>query len=87
MKVLVVQSCLILQCHAPLSMGFSGQGYWSRLTFPPPGDLSDPSIKPRSPTLQTDSLLSELPGKLDMMYWVTRTAVNRIFGNVVLSCG
>ena len=40
----------------PLSMGFSRQGYWSGLPFPPPGDLSDPGIKPRSPALQTDSL-------------------------------
>ena len=24
-------------CQAPLSMGFSGQGYWSGLSFPPPG--------------------------------------------------
>ena len=31
--------------------------------FPPPGDLPDPGIKPRSPALQADSLPSELPGK------------------------
>ena len=35
-------------CHAPLSMGFSRQEYWSGLPFPPPGDLPDPGIKPRS---------------------------------------
>ena len=34
--------------QAPLSMGFSGQGYWSRLPFPPPGDLPDPGIEPGS---------------------------------------
>ena len=34
--------------QAPLSMGFSRQGYWSGLTFPPPGDLLDPGIKPAS---------------------------------------
>ena len=28
--------------QAPLSMGFSGQEYWSGLSCPPPGDLSDP---------------------------------------------
>ena len=28
-----------------------------------PGDLPNPGIKPRSPTLQVDSLLSEPPGK------------------------
>ena len=30
---------------------------------PPPGDLPNSGIKPRSPTLQVDSLLSEPPGK------------------------
>ena len=39
------------------------QGYWSRLTCPPPGDLPNPGIKPSSPTVQADSLLSEPPGK------------------------
>ena len=29
----------------------------------PPGDLPNPGIEPRSPTLQADSLLSERPGK------------------------
>ena len=28
---------------------------------PPPGDLPNPGIKPRSPALQVDSLLSEPP--------------------------
>ena len=27
-------------CQAPLSMGFPRKGYWSGLTFPPPGDSS-----------------------------------------------
>ena len=35
-------------CQAPPSMGFSRQEYWSGLPFPPPGDLPDPGIKPRS---------------------------------------
>ena len=35
--------------QAPLSMGFSRQEYWSGLLFLPPGDLSDPGIKPMSP--------------------------------------
>ena len=30
---------------------------------PPPGDLPNPGIEPKSPTLQVDSLPSELPGK------------------------
>ena len=49
--------------QAPLSMGFSRQEYWSRLPFPSSGDLPDPGIEPGSPTLQTDSLPSEPPGK------------------------
>ena len=26
-------------CQAPLSMGLSWQEYWTRLPFPPPGDI------------------------------------------------
>ena len=33
-------------CQAPLSMGFSRQEYWSKWPCPPPGDLSNPVIKP-----------------------------------------
>ena len=32
-------------CQAPLSMGFSGQEYWSGLPCSPPGDLPDPVIE------------------------------------------
>ena len=49
-------------CQAPLSMGFSRQEYWSGLPFPS-SDLSNPGIKPQSPALQVDSLLSEPQGK------------------------
>ena len=49
--------------QVPLSMGFSRQENWSGLPFPSPGDLPDPGIKPRSPTLQADALTSEPPGK------------------------
>ena len=47
---------------APLSVGFSRQEYWSGLPFSSLGDLPDPEIKLRSPTLQADSLPSEPPG-------------------------
>ena len=49
--------------QAPPSIGFSRQEYWSGLPFPSPGDLPDPEVKPESPALQADSLLSEPPGK------------------------
>ena len=48
--------------QAPLSMRFSRQKYWSGLPFPPPGDLPNTGIKPRSPALQADSVLSESLG-------------------------
>ena len=41
-------------------MGFSRQEYWSGLPFPSLGDLPDPGIEPGLPTLQADSLPSEL---------------------------
>ena len=43
--------------------GFPRQEYWSGLPCLPPGDLPNPGIKPTSPTLQVDSLPTELPGK------------------------
>ena len=48
--------------QAPLSMGFSRQGWWSGLPCSPPGDLLNPGIEPTFPTLQADSLPSEPPG-------------------------
>ena len=53
-RVLIAQSCPTLQPHgpysrqAPLSLGFSRQGYWSGWPCPPPGDLSDPGMEPAS---------------------------------------
>ena len=54
--------------QAPLSMGFSRQEYWSRLPFPSPGDLLNPGIKPRLPSLQADSLLSKPPKSNRLKY-------------------
>ena len=36
--------------------------------FPSPGDLSNPGIEPRSPTLQAESLPCESPGKPKIIY-------------------
>ena len=44
-------------------MEFSRPEYWSAQPFPSPGDLSNPEIEPRSPSLQVDSLPAEPPGK------------------------
>ena len=44
-------------------MEFSRQEYWSGLPCPPPGDLPNLWVEPRSPALQVDSLPSEPPEK------------------------
>ena len=49
--------------------GFSRQGYCSGLPCPPPGDLPNPGIQPRSPTLQADVLPSEPPEKPSVLYY------------------
>ena len=62
---LVTKLCLTLATpwvvarQAPLSMGFSGQEYWSGLPFPSPEVLPNPGIEPRSPTLQADFFPTE----------------------------
>ena len=63
----VAQSCPTLcnpvDCSLPGSSvhGFSRQEYWSGLPFPSPGDLPNPGIEPRSPTLEVDASTSEPP--------------------------
>ena len=65
----VAKSCLTLlpphglQSTRILSMLFLRQEYWSRLPFPPPRDLPDPGIKPRSPALAGRFFTTEPPGK------------------------
>ena len=44
-------------------INFSRPEYWCGFHFPSPGDLPNPGIKPRSPTLQADSLPAEEQGK------------------------
>ena len=50
-------------CQFPLPMEFSRQEYWSGFPIPSPGDLPNPGVESKSPTLQADSLPSEPPGK------------------------
>ena len=54
--------------QASQSMGFSRQEYQSGLPFPSPGDLPDPGIEPRSPTLK---------GR-HFTLWATRKALFRV---------
>ena len=62
-KIIYVPVCLVTQSRPsrcdPMegnpwkSMGFSRQEYWSGLPCPPPGDLPDPGIEPKSLTSST----------------------------------
>ena len=49
-RLFAIPQTLAHQVH--LSMEFSRQEYWSRLTFPSPGDIPDPGIEPGSPVFQ-----------------------------------
>ena len=75
---LVAKSCLtLLWPHGlfcdqdPLSMGFSRQEYWSRLPFPPPGDLPNPGIN--------SCLLLSCTGRQIVCHWATREAPDFIY--------
>ena len=68
--MLVAQSyptlCNPMDCSPPASSVhgiFQAREYWSGLSFPSPGDLPNPGIKPGCPASQADSLLSEPPHK------------------------
>ena len=60
-------------------MGFSRHEYWSGLPLPSPGDLLDPGIKPGSPSLQEDSLLSESPGKSGQRVQTTSYKISKFW--------
>ena len=46
------------------------------LPIPSPGDLPNPGIEPRSPTLQADTLPSEPPGKQNK--WVIHSDCTQV---------
>ena len=65
-SVTVVPTLCHRMNHSPPGSSVHGilqAEYWSGLPFPSPGDLPHPGIKPGSPTLEADSLLSEPQGK------------------------
>ena len=67
-------------------MGLPRQEYWSGLPFLIPRDLSDLGNKLKSPTLQTDSLLSEPPKKPHMgLCWQSESLLlNKLSRFVIL---
>ena len=62
-RVLLFATPWTVAYQAPPSMECPRQESWSGLPFPSPGDLPNPGIELRSPTLQADALPSEPPGK------------------------
>ena len=65
-KVLLFVTLWTIAHQAPLSKGFSGQEHWGGLPWPPPGDLPNPGIKPKS---------SAAPECRQILYrWATREA-------------
>ena len=59
------------------SMEFSRPEYWSWWPFPFPRDLPNPGIKPRSPSLQVDSLPAEPKGSPRILEWTAYPFSNR----------
>ena len=57
-------------------MGFSRLEYWSGLPFPTPENPPVAGIEPGSPTLHTDSLLSELPGIIRLLITISSNKTN-----------
>ena len=73
MRVRAQSYSTLCNCSLPGSSvhGFSQQGYWSGLPFPPPGDLPNPGIKLTSPT--SPELTDEF-----LYHWATWKALNYI---------
>ena len=78
-----VLSCLVMcdsatlwtiALQAPLSMGFSRQESCSGFPFPPPEDLPDPGIEPRSPALAGGFFTTEPLNHLGSQTCVTEGA-------------
>ena len=61
--VLVAKTHLIVWDPMDRRLLCTWQEYWSGLSFPPPGDLSDPRIEPMSPALAGGFFDAEPPGK------------------------
>ena len=65
--------------HAPLSMGFTRQEYWSGFPCPPPGDLSNLENEPTSHV--------SCSGRQVLYYWVRlgKPLISRSLSNQILA--
>ena len=67
--------------QAPLSMGFSRQEYWSRLPYPPPGDLPNPGIESTSlmsPALAGGFFTTSSMWEAHFMVWLASNLKNKL---------
>ena len=71
--------------QAPLSMGILQARILEWVPCPPPGDLPNPGIEPRSPALHADSLPAEPQGKTDFYFSLFRKDICELDGGVYLS--
>ena len=69
------------------SWRFSRQEHYISLPCPPPGDIPNLEIEPRSPTLQVDSSPSEPPGKTKNTGVDSLTLLKEIFSTQELNQG
>ena len=67
----------IVGCQALPSMEFPREEYWSGLSFPSPGDLPDPGIRPTSLALAGGFFTTEPPGKQNQLYVCEKLLNNR----------
>ena len=75
---MISEKLYLTLCYPMDSMEFSSPWnppeYWSGQPFPSPGNLPNPGIEPRSPTLQVDSLPAEPQGKPIAKETIKKTA-------------
>ena len=88
-----VKSLNFVQLFATLwtiqSMEFSSSEYWSGQPFPSPGDLPNPGIEPRSPTLQADYSPAKPPGYWRILLrvpWTARRSNQSILKEISPGC-
>ena len=82
-RSVVCNSYNLLDCsrQALPPMGFSRQEYWSRLPWPPPGDLPDSGVEPASSALAGAFFTTEPQGKPPNYVYTHGKQSNRVLGS------
>ena len=77
-----------ISLQAPLSMGFPRQECWGGLPCPPPGDLANPEVEPRSlaaPALGGGFFTTSATGNVHLYSWpeAPRTGLSPLLGHIL----